>query len=211
MVTGAATGISDTGATLNGTVNPEGSATTYKFEYGLTTTYGKATTVTSLASGFTPVHVNAAVTGLTLGTTYHYRLTATNGGGTANGADLTFKTTAPAPADSALNISTRVDVGTGDDVGIGGFIINGTDPKVVAIRAIGPSLLTGDPPVPGAITDPLLELHDSAGTTIVTNDNWMDNSADDQTTLANNGLDPGESTRVCSRQGPRSRCLHRHH
>src|SRR2546423_13132937 len=97
---------------------------------------------------------------------------------------------APAPADSALNISTRVDVETGDNVGIGGFIITGTDPKVVAIRGIGPSLATGNPPVVGALPDPLLELHDSTGATIATNDNWMDNSDADQAILVAQGLDP---------------------
>ena len=75
---------------------------------------------------------------------------------------------------------------TGDNVGIGGFIINGTDPKVVVIRGIGPSLTTG---VTGAISDPLLELHKPDGA-IVTNDNWKSNSAADQLTLTDNSLDP---------------------
>src|SRR6266853_1210722 len=56
---------------------------------------------------------------------------------------------------SAVNISTRMVVETGDNVLIGGFIVYGTGQKTVAVRAIGPSL-----PVPGALSDPTLELHD---------------------------------------------------
>ena len=69
------------------------------------------------------------------------------------------------------NISTRVSVGTNDNVLIGGFIVTGTQPKEVTIRAIGPSL-----PLGGVLSDPVLELHDSAGATIATNDNWQENA-----------------------------------
>jgi uncharacterized delta-60 repeat protein len=69
-----------------------------------------------------------------------------------------------------LNIATRMNVLTGNKVLIGGFIITGSDPKKVAIRAIGPSL-----PVSGSLADPMLELHDSNGNVIATNDNWKTN------------------------------------
>jgi hypothetical protein len=71
------------------------------------------------------------------------------------------------PPGAALNISTRLPVGTGQDVLIGGFIIQGPVPKTVLIRAIGPSL-----PLAGALQDPFLELHDETGAAIATNDNW---------------------------------------
>lgn len=71
----------------------------------------------------------------------------------------------------AVNISTRIAVGSGDDVLIGGFIITGNAPKKVLIRAVGPSLRPG---VPGALEDPMLELHDGGGATLGTNDNWRD-------------------------------------
>ena len=70
-----------------------------------------------------------------------------------------------------LNISTRLNVETGENVLIGGFIVVGTDPKKVIIRAIGPSLL--DFGVAGALADPILELH-KPDSSIVTNDNWRD-------------------------------------
>ncbi len=76
--------------------------------------------------------------------------------------------TAPPPASTLLgNISTRGLVGTGDNVLIGGFIITGTQSKEVIVRAIGPSL-----PLSGALANPYLELHDSTGALIASNDNW---------------------------------------
>jgi hypothetical protein len=65
------------------------------------------------------------------------------------------------------NISSRVSVGTGNNVLIGGFIITGTQPKKVIIRAIGPSL-----PLPGILADPVLELHDAGGQLLDLNDDW---------------------------------------
>jgi hypothetical protein len=170
VVTVAASNIGDTIATLNGTVNPVGSETTYQFEYGLTTSYGSTTTIRSAGSLFTAVPVSAGLTGLSAGTVYHFRLTATNGGGTADGADATFSTTSTGPpAGKAQNLSTRVDVGIGVNVGIGGFIITGSDPKLVVVRAIGPSLEPFG--VTDPLADPVLELHDSNGDIIATNDN----------------------------------------
>jgi N-acetylneuraminic acid mutarotase len=75
--------------------------------------------------------------------------------------------------DSILgNISTRGFVQTGDNVMIGGFIVQGSGSTKVIIRAIGPEL--GGPPynVPGALADPTLELHDATGALIASNDNW---------------------------------------
>jgi|GEM_PF-1407248 len=79
---------------------------------------------------------------------------------------------APAPAGARLaNISTRLSVGTGNNVLIGGFIVRGTPAKRVMIRAIGPSL-TG---IANVLADPVLELHDDTGALIASNDNWSDN------------------------------------
>ena len=77
------------------------------------------------------------------------------------------------PVAQLLNISTRLQVQTGDNVLIGGFIITGTQPKKVILRAIGPSLGNANPPVAGALVDPILELHKPDGTIII-NDNWKD-------------------------------------
>ena len=82
---------------------------------------------------------------------------------------------APPPTGNAqtLQISTRGSVGTGDNVMIGGFIINGSTTKKVVIRAIGPSL--GASGVAGALSNPTLELHDSTGASLQSNDDWRTN------------------------------------
>ncbi len=73
---------------------------------------------------------------------------------------------------SVRNISTRGEVGLVDDVMIGGFIIGGTAPTKVLVRAIGPSLVSAG--VSGVLDDPVLELHDRSGSLIFSNDNWRD-------------------------------------
>ncbi len=82
------------------------------------------------------------------------------------------------------NISTRLRVGTGDDGIIGGFIVAGTQPARVLIRAIGPSL-----PLAGTLADPMLELHDSLGT-VASNDNWPSTQGAE---IAASGLAPVNS------------------
>jgi hypothetical protein len=92
--TGAASAVTSTTATLNGTVNPEGEATTYQFQYGTSTGYGSLTPASpaSAGSGSSAVNESAALSGLTAGTTYDYRLVATNATGTTDGANQTFTT-----------------------------------------------------------------------------------------------------------------------
>jgi hypothetical protein len=96
------------------------------------------------------------------------------------------------------NISSRSFVQTGDNVMIGGFIVQGTQPKRVIVRAIGPEL--GGPPynIPGALANPTLELHNSTGALIASNDNWrqtiiggiiMNNQVRD---IMNSGYAPGD-------------------
>ena len=70
------------------------------------------------------------------------------------------------------NISTRLRVESGDSVLIGGFIVTGTQPKKVIVRAIGPSLSSA---FTGTLADPTLELRDSSGSLLFSNDNWRSN------------------------------------
>lgn len=99
--TGTASSVGDNGATLNGTVNPNGVATSYYFEYGTSTAYGTKNPVTpeSVGSGTVSVSRSVAVSSLSPATTYHFRIVAvyeTNK--TAVGADHTFTTTGPPTA-----------------------------------------------------------------------------------------------------------------
>lgn len=94
LTLGGATSITTVGATLNGTVNPNGAVTTAQFEYGQTISYGAVASVTlSPNDGSSAQAVSAPITGLTPGTLYHFRLTATNAGGASATSDGTFTTT----------------------------------------------------------------------------------------------------------------------
>jgi DNA-binding beta-propeller fold protein YncE len=104
-VTGAATGVTASSATVAGTVNPEGTETSYSFQYGLDTTYSTGCSTppcsspsTSAGSGTSAVEATANLSELQPNITYHYRLAATNtSGGRTFGADKTFTTEAEAP------------------------------------------------------------------------------------------------------------------
>ena len=82
-----------------------------------------------------------------------------------------FNFAAPAVTSYLGNISTRSFVQTGDNVMIGGFIVQGTGSKRVIIRAIGPELSAPPFNIPNALANPTLELHDSTGALIASNDN----------------------------------------
>ena len=89
--TNAATGVTGTTATLNGTVNPNGQIDChYYFQWGTSVSYGNTTASTDAGTGTSNVAASAALTGLTNGTTYHYRVVATNANGTVYGNDQTF-------------------------------------------------------------------------------------------------------------------------
>jgi YVTN family beta-propeller protein len=94
VVTGAATSVHAAGAVLNGTVNPNGgNVSECKFEYGTTVSYGSSAPCSpSPGAGESVVAVSASLSGLSPSTTYHYRIVATNAGGTTPGADGEFKT-----------------------------------------------------------------------------------------------------------------------
>jgi hypothetical protein len=87
----------------------------------------------------------------------------------------------------ALNISTRANVGTGEDVLIGGFIVTGTEDKQVVLRGLGPSIVGVNDSL---LQDPMIELHDQSGAVIDSNDNWMDLSDANKTVLSDNMLEP---------------------
>jgi len=93
----------------------------------------------------------------------------------------------PGPSAGPLNLSTRLRVQTGDNVGIGGLIITGGAPKHVLARAIGPSLTQVG--VPDALADTVLELHGPGAFATITNDNWRDDPVQEAAILAT-GLAP---------------------
>ncbi len=118
--TGPTTEVGSTTATVTGSVDPGGQATTWDVEYGTSTSYGSKTASKSTGSGTAAVDVSAALTGLKAGTTYHYRVVATNGAGTSRGTDAVFTTTVP----------PDVTTGTASGITASAATLNGTvDPN----------------------------------------------------------------------------------
>ena len=144
---------------------------------------------------------SAQLTGLTPNATYHYQAYALNGSTVDVGAGPGWGFGAVAsftPRLSQLgNISTRLGVGIGDNVLIGGFIIKGMQPKKTIVRALGPTLTGAG--LTGVLADPMLELHNSGGTVIASNDNWHTTqlggiiTANQVTDIQNSGLAPSQN------------------
>ena len=87
-----------------------------------------------------------------------------------------------------LNVSTRGQVGSGERVMIGGFIITGSEPKPVILRGIGPSLRSSS--VRAVLDDPILSLHDQSGATIASNDDWQ--QSPQRTAIQGTGIAPSD-------------------
>jgi phosphodiesterase/alkaline phosphatase D-like protein len=139
--TGAATNITSTGMQLNGTVNPNSSATTYRFEYGTSTGYGQSTSTQNLASGGSPVPVNATVAGLTPATLYHFRLVATNSGGPASGNDASALTGAsPVPPPTVATAPAASPTTTGAQLN---GIVNANGFSTTCYFEYGPTAVYG--------------------------------------------------------------------
>ena len=108
VTTGTHSHVTDTSAVLHGTINPDGSATAYYFEWGLTTAYSVTSVEHSAGHGTTPVSVSTTAADLIPGTVYHDRLVAANGSGSASGADHTFKTAGNPPPGVSTGPATQV-------------------------------------------------------------------------------------------------------
>ncbi|HKP92660.1 MAG TPA: pectinesterase family protein, partial [Chthoniobacterales bacterium] len=94
-----------------------------------------------------------------------------------------------------LNISTRLAIGAGHSVGIGGFIVTGNEPKKVVVRAIGPSL--GGAGLANPLPDPVLEIHGGPGDSVIgKNDNWRDDASAAE--LSSLGLAPADDSEAAT-------------
>jgi hypothetical protein len=102
----------------------------------------------------------------------------------------------PAVGPRVMNLSTRGSVGTGDNVLINGFIVGGTDPQTVVLRALGPSLSGFG--VPGPLADPVLSVYNSSGTLIATNDNWRSDPG--SVFMEQNGYAPSDPAEAATLQ-----------
>ena len=189
VVTGAATSPTSSGGTLNGTVNPNGLAVTdYHFEYGTDSNLAtfSTTSVQTLAAGSTAQAVSAPVSSLSPGTTYYFRVVATNSVGTLKGLILSFATVAPPPtvvttAATSITTTTATLNGTVNPNGLAtdGYFEWGTDPTLAAHNTTS-TQAKGSGGAPVAITAPLTGL--TPGTkyyfrTVATNAGGTDNGA----------------------------------
>src|SRR2546423_904975 len=120
VTTDDATSIAPTSARLNGSVTPNGLSTTWYFQYGTSTSYGSKTSTSSAGSGTTAQKESVAVTNLKRTTVYHFRIVASNSGGTTVGSDRMFSTSLPPAAQT----------GAAQSVGVSGATVTGTvDPR----------------------------------------------------------------------------------
>lgn len=120
--TTAASSVTETSATLNGTVDPEGTETSWFFEYGTTTAYGSRTATQGPEKGKAAKSVSSTVTGLSPSTAYHYRLVAISAAGTSSGADTTFTTAPPGTSPAIAIAASRKAVTFGRPVTIAGRV-----------------------------------------------------------------------------------------
>jgi hypothetical protein len=139
VTTGVATNLTSSGATLNGTVNDNGSATTISFDYGTTSVYGTNVAATtpsggSIAAGTGTTAASVDVSSLTPNTTYHFRVNATANGTTVNGSDATFTTSKLTPVITTPPTASAITYGqtladskfSGGAVSANGTAITGT-------------------------------------------------------------------------------------
>jgi phosphodiesterase/alkaline phosphatase D-like protein len=206
VTTNAASSVTTSGATLNGTVNANNQSSTVTFEYGTTTSYG--TTVTadqSPVTGSSSTAVSKAISGLTMNTTYHYRVVGQNASGTSYGADMTFFTSAPAAPSATTDAATSV---TASGATLNGTVNANNDSTSVTFEygttvAYGTTVTADQSPVTGssstAVSKAISGL--SNNTTyhyrvVATNANGTTNGAD--MTFTTNALTPSAITGTAS-------------
>ncbi|MBA3963136.1 MAG: fibronectin type III domain-containing protein [Chthoniobacterales bacterium] len=175
----------DVTATFYWDKNLEPDIAGYRLHYG--TIENPFTDVVDVATN------SANISKLVAGTTYLVAVTAYDTAGVESdySSPIAYVATAlpPGPQQVTLeNISSRISVQDGDNVMIGGFIVQGSTPKTLALRALGPSLANAG--VTDVLSDPVLDLRDATGALIATNDSW--NEADAQS-LSAFGLAPTDS------------------
>jgi hypothetical protein len=152
VTTGSATGITNIGATLNGSVNPNGLATEAWFEWGTSTTLATFdnTAKQAFAAGTTVQSVSASIPGLTFGTTYYFRLVASNSSGVTKGAIGNFSTSAQRPTVTTLaadNLATTSATLHGEvnpnSLATQAWFEYGTDNTLATIDNVTPSVNIG--------------------------------------------------------------------
>jgi trimeric autotransporter adhesin len=210
VVTDPATAITATDAMLNGTVSANGAATVVDFEYGATISYGTtlAATQSPLAANAVNAPVSAPISGLTCGTTLHFRANAGNGiGGTVNGNDQTLMT-APCVAVAPTATTTAATAITATGATLNGLVTaNGQSTTVtfeygttIAYGGPGSPLTAPQSPLSGGAVSAAVSA-DLAGLACNTSYHFRV-SADNGIGGTINGADQTFMTAVCAAQPP---------
>jgi hypothetical protein len=142
------------------------------------------------AAGLAPTNANESALAETLSPANYTAIVRGVNNTTGVGLFEVYDIDSKPPPSQLANVSTRGLVQTGDDVLIGGFIVTGSSPTNVLVRAIGPSLTAFG--ISNALADPLIELHDGQGNLITSNDNWQQDSLQ-ATQIQATGLAPGNA------------------
>jgi uncharacterized repeat protein (TIGR01451 family) len=154
-ITGTASGVGTSMATLNGAVNPNGQSATVQFQYGLTTDYGSTAAIPGSFSGTTTQAVSETLPGLLPGTTYHFRVDATNVLGANAGQDQVFTTLTPIEAWRLQWFGTTANSGPAADNAIA--TTDGMPNLLKYALGLNPLVATNDP-VAGDISTGFLRL-----------------------------------------------------
>ena len=156
----AATSVTTSSAHINATLNPNGSLTSYHFDYGPTSALGIATATKSAGSGTRTVSVSAALTGLQSGTTYSYDVVAQNAGGTVTSRTITFKTAGAPPAQAqtggaqvlGATSATLTGVVNPEGADTAYYFEYGTTAGSYTVQTVPRTIPRGTAPVPVSVT-----------------------------------------------------------
>ncbi len=160
VTTGAATSVTSTGATLNGTVNANNDSTAVTFEYGLTTAYG--TTVTadqSPVTGIADTAISFNLSGLSTDTSYHYRVVGENNSGTSYGLDQDFTTS------TDFSVTINQFAAQSDPVNIGPIRFTAVFNRAIDLATLISADITLGGSAPGLLSAAITPVGQSGGTT----------------------------------------------
>jgi hypothetical protein len=149
-------------------------ASGYKVERATDSSFGSGLTSFNLSTASTS-YVDATASA---NTTYFYRISAVNAAGASaptSAIQVVTLASNRTGATAFANIATRAFCGTGNSVTIGGFVVSGSAPKRVLVRAVGPSLTNQGIGQSEVLLDPMIEVHQGSPV-IASNDNWGDNT-----------------------------------
>ena len=186
VTTGFASSITANSATLNGSVNPNGLATTAYFQWGTTTSYGNNTPPESIGSGTTALNVYEPISGsgLNPNNTYHFQLVANNSGGTAYGGDQTFTTLSGGTPPSSPPVASM-------SVSANSAPADGTTPIIATVTLQG---VSGSPVVSFDVEEPANQITYSCDNQFSAPPNFTVTTSGNQVTATITATTPGTAT-----------------